>query len=68
MSPAHLLSTGFPTVTQGHDCTGAVTSGKSNDKVKIELCSPDAGDPAEVLVRCSKLAAALGLPGTAGGR
>lgn len=48
VSMAHLPGTGFPTVTQGHDCTGALTSRKSNDKVKIELCSPGASGPAEV--------------------
>lgn len=49
VSMARLPGTGFPTVTQGHDCTGALTSRKSNDKVKIELCSPGASGPAEVL-------------------
>lgn len=49
VSMAHLPGAGFPTVTQGHDCTGALTSRKSNDKVKIELCSRGAGGPAEVL-------------------
>lgn len=49
VSMARLPGTGFPTVTQGHDCTGALTSRKSKDKVKIELCSLGASGPAEVL-------------------
>lgn len=49
VSMARLPGTGFPTVTQGHDCTGALTSRKSKDKVKIELCSLGAGGSAEVL-------------------
>lgn len=53
VSMARLPGTGFPTVTQGHDCTGALTSRKSSDKVKIELCSLGASGPAEVLSLCS---------------
>lgn len=49
VSMARLPGTGFPTVTQGHDCTGALTSRKSKDKVKIELCSLGASGPAGVL-------------------
>lgn len=53
VSMARPPGTGFPTVTQGHDCTGALTSRKSSDKVKIELCSLGASGPAEVLSLCS---------------
>lgn len=68
VSMAHLPGTGFPTVTQGHDCTGALTSGKSNDKVKIELCSLGAGGPAEVLCLAQRAGHGPLLPSPTGGR